>query len=149
MKAYIAYFHGNKLDESLIFVANSEADLDTKIVQHVNQLPLRGRIQKVATAINVLCDVYNLRFEGYEEHELDLPPSKAKRAIKKRSPIGQAAVDCGISYRSVYNQKRGTKLYGARFNNASLRALREKLKGYTVEIVQPSYGLRSLLVRGA
>lgn len=149
LKVYIAYFHGNKLDESLIFAANSEADLDTKIVQHVNQLPLRGRIKKVETAINVLCNVYSLCFEGYEERELDLPPSKAKRAIKKRSPILQAAVDCGISYLKVYQQKRGTKLYGARFDDASLRALRKKLKGYTVEIIRPSYGLRSLLVRGA
>lgn len=149
MKAHIAYFHGNRLDESLIFAANSVADLDTKIVQYVNQLPLRGRIKKVETAINVLCDVYSLCFEGYEEHELDLPPSKAKRAIKKRSLIWQAAVDCSISYLKVYQQKRGTKLYGARFDDASLRALRKKLKDYTVEIIQPSYGLRSLLVRGA
>lgn len=146
MKIHVAYFHGNKLSESLIFVAKTARDLDTKIVQHANQLPTRGRIQKVATAIDALCDIYGLSFQGYEERELDLPP-KVKPANKKRSPIGQAAVDCGISYRSVYNQKRGTKLYGARFNNASLRALREKLKGYTVEIVQPSYGLRSLLVK--
>ena len=73
LKVYIAYFHGNKLDESLIFVANSVADLDTKIVQHANQLPFHGRIKKVATAINLLCDVYSLHFEGYEERELDLP----------------------------------------------------------------------------
>ena len=73
MKAHIAYFHGHKLDDSLIFVANSVSDLDTKIVQHANQLPFHGRIKKVATAINLLCDVYSLHFEGYEERELDLP----------------------------------------------------------------------------
>lgn len=146
MKVLTAYFHGHK-DGSLIFVARNRAALDAKIVAHVNLLPIRGRIKKVETAINVLCDVYSLHFEGYEERELDLPTSKAKRAIKKRSPIWQAAVDCGISYLKVYQQKRGTKLYGARFDDASLRALRTKLKGYTVEVIQPPYGLRSLLVK--
>ena len=70
MKVFIAHFHGHTIDDSLIFVGRSEADLDTQIVGYANQFPFRGRIKKPKTAINLLCDMCSLHFEGYEERKI-------------------------------------------------------------------------------